>query len=354
MTRSFTPGAVDVVPEVLAAMAKPSISQPGRDFEELLLLVRGKMARLFSTSYPLFIFPGSAATAQETGVRSLIHHNVLCCINGLDSQRWYDIALANGKKVERLEASDGEPVLPQALAEALQTNHFDAVTLVHIESSTGVTNPIHELSVVTQAVSPDTLILVDGSLSIGGVQVEMDSWGIDFLLTGTQFCLALPSGLALAAASDRALKKAETVIQRGWCTDLLLWEKQHTMGSSLLPLPLPLIYALDAQLNRILEEGMENRFARHSALAERLQVWAEAQRLPPLAMAPFRSKTISVLQNTRGLVVDEVNRYLGERGLSLGNAQGRLKDRHFCIAHLGELQMGDIDFLLESLEAYMA
>jgi aspartate aminotransferase-like enzyme len=354
MARSFTLGAVDVAPEVLAAQAKPALPQPGTDFDSLVQSIRGKLARLFSTGCPLFILPGSSMSAQEAGIRSLVYHNVLCCINGLDSQRWYEIALANGKKAERLEAADGEPILPQALADALQSSHFDAVTFAHNESSTGVTNPIHELAVVTQAVSPDTLILVDASLSLGGIQVEMDSWGVDFLLSATQFCLALPPGLALAAATDRALKRAETVNNRGWCTDLLLWEKQRSMGPAPLPQPVSLLYALDAQLDRILLEGLENRFARHAALAERLQTWAEAQRMSPLAVAPFRSKTLSVLKNSRGLVYDDLNKFLLERGLSLGNAQGRLKDRHLSVAHLGDLQMKDVDFLLDSLDAYMA
>jgi len=121
---------------------------------------------------------------------------VLSCINGSFSQRWYDVAIANGKKADKLEVEFGEAITPDMLRDALKKKHYEAVTIVHNETSTGVENPVKEMCAVVHETSPDTLILVDAVSSLGGVKIEMDAWGIDFLLTSSQKCLALPPGLA--------------------------------------------------------------------------------------------------------------------------------------------------------------
>ena len=209
---------------------------------------------------------------QEAGIRNFVNDRVLCCVNGAFSARWYDVAAANGKTVDRLEFDWGQAVTPEELKKALSGNSYEAVTIVHNETSTGVESPIRELADVIHSNNPDTLVLVDAVSSLGGAKIEMDAWGIDFLFTSSQKCLALPPGMSLGAANDRAMAKAASVKNRGWYFDLLLMEDHRVKNSTPMTPTMPLIYALDLQLDRIQAEGLENRFARHASMAKESRI----------------------------------------------------------------------------------
>ncbi len=353
MSRMFVPGPVDVAPEVLQAQAKPMMPHRSKDFEALFQKASEKAKALFYTQYRVFLGTHSGSGMQEAGVRNFAQETILSCVNGAFADRWYQVAVANGKKVTKLEVEWGQAITPDMLAEALKQQHYEAVTIVHNETSTGVENPLQALCEVVKEVSPDTMILVDAVSSLGGTKIEMDAWGIDFLLTSSQKCLALPPGLSLAATSDRALKKAETVANRGWYFDLVLMEKHRLKDSTPMTPVMPLIYALDFQLDRIMAEGLENRFARHSAMAERVQTWAENVGMPPLAPRGIRSKTVSSLANTRGFDISALNKFLTQRGMRVANGYGKLKDKHFRIATMGEIQMSDVDMLLPAIEEFV-
>jgi aspartate aminotransferase-like enzyme len=349
----FVPGPVDVAPVVLAAQAKPMMPHRSKDFEELFRRTAEKAQKLFFTQYRVFQGTSSGSGMQEAGVRNFAQESVLSCVNGAFADRWYKVAIANGKQADRIEVPWGQAITPEMLADALKKKSYEAVTIVHNETSTGVENPVKELAKVVHELSPDTLILVDAVSSLGGTKIEMDAWGIDFLLTSSQKCLALPPGLSLAAASDRAMKKAETVTNRGWYFDLVLMEKHRLKDSTPMTPVMPLIYALDVQLDRILEEGLENRFARHAAMAKRTQNWAIAHGMDPLAPEGYRSKTVSTIKNEKGLDISALNKFLLTKGMRIANGYGELKDKTFRIAHMGEITMSDVDTLLANMEEFM-
>ena len=353
MSPMFVPGPVDVAPVVLAAQAKPMMPHRSKDFEELFRRTAEKAQKLFFTQYRVFQGTSSGSGMQEAGVRNFVQESVLSCVNGAFADRWNKCAIANGKQADRIEVPWGQAITPEMLADALKKKSYEAVTIVHNETSTGVENPLKDLAKVVHEISPDTLILVDAVSSLGGSKIEMDAWGIDFLLTSSQKCLALPPGLSLAAASDRAMKKAETVSNRGWYFDLVLMEKHRLKDSTPMTPVMPLIYALDVQLDRILEEGIENRFARHSAMAQRTQKWASAHGMDPLAPEGYRSKTVSTIKNEKGLDISALNKFLQTKGMRIANGYGDLKDKTFRIAHMGEITMSDVDTLLASMEEFM-
>lgn len=354
MAPMFVPGPVDVAPEVLAAQARPMMPHRSKEFEAIFQRTAEKAQKLFSTQYRVFQGTNSGSGMQEAGIRNFVQESVLSCVNGAFAQRWNDVAIANGKQADVLAAEWGEIISPDALADALKKKFYEAVTIVHNETSTGVENPLQQLAAVVHEVSPETLILVDAVSSLGGARIEMDTWGVDFVLASSQKCLALPPGLALAAVSDRAMSKAEVVSNRGWYFDLLLMEKHRLKDSTPMTPVMPLIYALDVQLERILAEGLENRFARHAQMAERVQDWAEARDMPPLANKPYRSKTVTSLQNTRGFAVSDLNKFLTARGMRLANGYGKLKEKNFRIATMGETQICDVDHLLEAIDEFLA
>jgi aspartate aminotransferase-like enzyme len=354
MSRMFVPGPVDVAPEVLAAQAKPMMPHRSKDFEEIFQRTGEKLKKVFFTQYRVFQGTHSGSGMQEMAVRNLVQSDVLCCVNGAFAKRWLDVAVANGKKADKLEVPWGQVITPDMLRDALKKKHYEAVLIVHNETSTGAENPMQALSDVVKEVSPDTLICVDAVSSLGGVKVEMDTLGIDFLLTSSQKCFALPPGLSFSGVSDRAMKKAETVQNRGWYFDMLLLEKHRTKDSTPMTPAMSLHYALDLQLDRMFAEGLDNRFKRHADMAKTTQDWAIKNGMEPVAPQGYRSKTVSTIYNSKNWVIGDLNKFLLTKGMRIANGYGELKDKTFRIAHMGEISMDDVKTLLGHLEAFMA
>jgi len=348
----FVPGPVDVDPEVLAAQNQPMLPHRSKEFEAIFQRVTDKARRLFYTQYRVIITASSGSGLQEAAVRNFARDRLLCCVNGAFSRRWYEAALANGKQADLLEFDWQSPISPQLVADALQRQHYEAITIVHNETSTGLENPVKEIAAVVHQASPDTLICVDAVSSLGGVKIEMDAWGLDMLLTSSQKCLALPPGLALAAISDRAMVYAAGVPNRGWYFDLVLMEKHRLKDSTPATPALSLIYALDLQINRILAEGLEKRFARHAAMAQRVQSWALERGFTLYAPNGYRSKTVTTVGNNLGVNVSDLNKYLVLRGMRIANGYGVLKEKTFRIAHMGETRTEDVDRLLAAIDEY--
>jgi aspartate aminotransferase-like enzyme len=350
----FVPGPVDVADEVLQAQAAPMLPHRSREFETIFRRTAEKAQQLFYTQNRVFQFAASGTGLHEAAVRNFINKRMLSVANGAFSDRWYDVAVSNGKDVQKLSFEWDTPASPERIADTLRDGGFEAVTLVHNETSTGMQNPVKEIAEAVRAAAPDTLILVDAVSSLAGARLEMDAWELDMVLTSSQKCLALPPGLALTAVSDRAMKKAESVENRGWYFDLLRMEKHRIKDSSPATPAMSLIFALDLQLDRILTEGLDNRFARHSAMAKRVQEWAEAHDLSMYAPEGYRSQTVTTIKNERGISVPDLNAFLKEREMRIAGGYGPIKESTFRIAHMGETQMVDIEKLLEAMEEFLS
>ena len=353
MSPMFVPGPVDVAPEVLQQQAKPMLPHRSKDFEAIFQRCIDKARQIFFTESRVFIMTNSGSGAQEACVRNLAKEKVLSCVNGAFSNRWFTVATANGKQADKIEVPMGQGITPEMVSEALSKQAYELITIVHNETSTGVMNPVKEIAEVVHRVSPDTLIAVDAVSSLAGARIEMDAWGIDVLFTSSQKCLALPPGLALCGVNERAMERAKNVPNRGWYFDFVLLEKHRTKDSTPMTPAMSLIFALDYQLDRILAEGLDNRFARHSAMAQRSEQWAEAKGWPLLAPEGFRSQTLTVVTNPPEFDCADFNKFLAQRNLRLANGYGDLKGKTFRIAHMGEIQMADLENLLAGFDEYL-
>jgi aspartate aminotransferase-like enzyme len=349
----FVPGPVDVDEEVLQAQAQPMLPHRSKEFEEIFRRASEKAQELFFTRHRVFLTASSGTGLQEAAIRNFVDRKVLSCANGAFADRWYEVAVSNGKEVEKLDFKWDQPVDPDRVAAVVKAGGFEALTIVHNETSTGMQNPVKEVAEAVRAVAPDTLILVDAVSSLGGARIEMDAWGLDMVLTSSQKAIALPPGLGLGAVSDRAMGKAETVQNRGWYFDLVRMEKHRLKDSSPATPAMSLIFALDHQLDRILAEGLENRFARHSAMAGRVQEWADAHDLSMYAPEGFRSQTVTTIKNERGIDISDLNAFLKQREMRVANGYGPLKNKTFRIAHMGEIQMEDLEELFAAMEDYL-
>jgi predicted phosphoserine aminotransferase len=353
MGHLFIPGPVDVDPEIAAEQAKPMLPHRSAQFEEIFRRAGDNAKQLFYTQYRVLISAASGTGFHEAAVRNFANETVLACVNGAFAERWKQVAESNGKQTDVVEADWKAPITPAAVEAALSKKQYEVILIVHNETSTGLVNPVKDIAAAVKRVSPDTLICVDAVSSLAGDKIEMDAWGLDMVLTSSQKALALPPGLSLAAVSDRAMARAEQVANRGWYFDLVRMEKHRVKDSTPATPAIGLVYALDKQLQRILAEGLEARFARHTAMADMTHKWALARGLELYAPEGYRSKTVTTIDNKLGIEVSKLNAFLGERGMRIANGYGKLKGVTFRIGHMGELGTTDMEELLAAMDEFL-
>ncbi len=357
--RYFLPGPTEVRPELLRAMLRPVIGHRGADMEALMGRVSPRLRRLFGTERPVYVSTSSATGLMEAAIRNCAPRTVLSMVCGAFSERFYKIAVACGREADRLDVEPGESNEPETLVDALDRREYDVVTVVHSETSTGVLNSIEAIADAIRQVAPDTLVLVDCVTSVGATPVEVDGWGLDFALTGSQKGMALPPGLAFGVASQRAYERSLDVSGRGLYFDFDALENAAANNQTSNTPAVSLLYALDEQLARIEAEGLDARWARHEAMAERTWRWVDEMQerhgieLRVLAAEGRRSPSVTCVQLPDELSGVEITRKLAERGFTIASGYGRLKERTFRIGHMGDHTLDELEALLEQIELIM-
>jgi predicted phosphoserine aminotransferase len=351
--RFWLPGPTEVRTEVLQAMTRPMIGHRVPEMEELIGHIQPRLKSVFRTERPVYLSASSATGLMEGAVRNGARRKVLSLVNGAFSERFHRIALASGLKADPLEVPWGDAHTPDMLENALQRGIYDAVTVVHSETSTGALNPIRDLAEVARHAG-DVVLLVDSVSGLAGAPVFTDEWGIDFILTGSQKSFALPPGLAFGVAQKNVLERAASKGDRGVYFDFLEFEK-HILNNQTPNTPaVSLLYALATQLDLMMEETIELRWQRHSDLAQRTYAWVDEMNergvgLEVLAGAGSRSPTVTCLRLTRGWTGPKVVAAARDRGFAVATGYGRLKDATFRIGHMGEHTMEELETLLEAL-----
>ena len=356
--RFFLPGPTEVHPDVLAAMTQPVIGHRGSEMSSLLAACDPVLRSIFRTLRPVYVASSSATGLMEGAVRNGVRRRALSLVNGAFSERFASLVTDCGREGERYEVAPGEANQPAEVFQRLRAGGFDAVTVVHSETSTGVLNPLIEIAEAVRRAETETgeeiLLLVDGVTSVGGMLVEAETWGLDFLLTGSQKAMALPPGLAFGAASERMMARARTLTGRGQYFDLpeydAYWKKHQTPNTP----AVSLIYALAEQCRRIDAEGVEARALRHWRMAERTWEWVR-ERGPGWGLSLFaaegqRSPTVTTIRVDGGMPGSRICAEMTARGWTLGTGYGKLKDSTFRIGHMGDHTMEELDALLAVLE----
>ena len=348
----FIPGPVEVRPEILAAQTAAMIGHRSPEYAALQARIIPKLRPLFGTAGRVFVVTASGSGLQEAAVRNCVRRRCLCLTNGAFSARWHEVALANGKQADALEAPWEVAIRPEQVDERLRTGDYDAVTVVFNETSTGLLNPVPEIAAVVKKY-PDVLLLVDAVSVAGGIEIRADDWGLDVCLTSSQKALALPPGLALCSVSDRAMARAASVPDRGWYFDFLQYEKYAAKNHTPATPAISLMQSLDAQLDAIAAEGWDARFARHWRLMRMVHAWVPASDFDFFAEEGYRSPTVTTIRNTRGINVGALNTHLRQRGMLISNGYGKLKGETFRIAHMGDATEEDIAVLLAAMSEFL-
>ena len=182
---------------------------------------------------------------------------------------------------------------------------------------------------------------------------EIDDLGIDVCLTSSQKALALPPGLALASVSDRALARASVVEHRGYYFDFLVFEEYLGRNQTPTTPCIPLLYALDYQLDRIMAEGLGARFQRHQDMAHIVWNWAEGRGAPLFAEPGHRSPTVTLVCNAQGVDIRALQAHLRDRGMMVADGYGHLRGKTFRIAHMGDVTPNEVEKLLVVMDEFL-
>ncbi|SRR5581483_6953690 len=346
----FTPGPVEVSAKTLAAFARPMIGHRGEDFKNLYRDIHPKLQTLFGTKQPVFLSTSSAWGVMEGAIRNVVRQNVLCCMCGAFSDKWLDVARRCGKNAEPLQVEWGKHIDAKDVDLALSSGKFDAVTLIHNETSTGVMNPLPEIC-ATLAKYPDVALILDTVSSFSAVKIDMDELGIDVMLTGSQKALALPPGFSLFSVSEKAFARAEKIDNRGYYFDFLEFKKQQANWMTPTTPSIGHIYALQSKLEEIFEEGIDARLDRHEKTNALVHDWVRSRGFDFFAEEGFRSKTLTCVKNNRGIdVVDLVKRLRERHHIVIDPGYGKLKGKTFRLSNMGDETEETVSHLLACLD----
>lgn len=348
--RLHIPGPVEVSPATYAAMAAPMIGHRSKDFVALYDAIQPRLQALMGTTRPVFLSTSSAWGVMEGAVRNLAAKKVLCCCSGAFSDKWVDVARRCGKEAEALSFEWGVPVDPAAIDAKLATGEFDLVTFIHNETSTGVMNPLAEVAAAVRK-HDGVLLVTDTVSSFSVVPIEFDALGIDVLLTGSQKALALPPGLALFSASERAMARAATIHDRGYYFDFLEFQANHEKSMTPSTPCIATIYGLNHQLGAIFAEGVENRFARHGRLNDMVHAWVRRNGFEFFAPEGYRSKSLTCVKNNRDIDVAKLGSILRkDHALAIDGGYGKIKGKTFRLSNMGDETEATIQNLLDALD----
>lgn len=344
------PGPIEVSPDVFAAMSQPMIGHRGTGFQDLYANIQPKLQQVLYTKNPVFLSTSSAWGVMEAAVRNLVTKKVLNCGCGAFSDKWFDVSKRCGLQAEILKVDWGQPILPAMIDAKLKTGQFDAITLVHNETSTGVMNPLADIAAVMKQY-PDVMFIVDTVSSMTGVKIDTDALGIDVILAGVQKAWGMPPGLALFAVSERALKKAATVPGRGYYFDFLEFKANHDKNMTPSTPSISHIYGLKHQLDKMLAEGLENRYARHLAMAQLVRGWAKTNGFELFPKAGYESVTLTCVKNNKNIDVAKFQKAVKDQHkILIDGGYGQIKGKSFRIGHMGDETPASIKEVLAAMD----
>ncbi|MDP8012230.1 MAG: pyridoxal-phosphate-dependent aminotransferase family protein [Thermoplasmata archaeon] len=342
----FIPGPTEVREDVLKMLSKPVIGHRSKDMSDLYERIHNNLQKFFNTNYEVEVFTTSGTGLMEGSIRNVVQSKILNLINGSFSDRWYKIALANGKDAKAFEYEWGKAVKPGDVENLLEKEKFEAVALTHNETSTGVRSPFDEISKIAH--DHDALLIVDAVSSLAGDLIDVNK--ADVIFAPTQKSFALPPGLAIAFISPAAMEKAKTVKDRGYFFDFIAMHDYYVEKKQIPATPaVSLFYALDYQLEKMLKEGMEQRYNRHKEMARMVQDWAK-KNFDLFAEPGYESVTVTTVKNTKNINVENLRKELRARGMEISNGYGKLKEKTFRIAHMGDLTPAEIKELLDTMD----
>lgn len=353
-TLLMIPGPTMVSPRVLKAMSENIVNHRSAVFGEIITETTEMMSEVFQTENQSYILTGSGTSAMEAALASVLDKGdkVLNIVGGKFGQRFMQIAETHGAIPTELEVEWGYGVDTEDVKYILEEDEdINAVTIVHNETSTGVTNPIEEVGKIVK--DYNALYVVDTVSSLGGDDVFVDGYNIDICVTGSQKCLAAPPGMAAITMSEDAWKVVDETPSSSYYLDM----KRYRKSGSTTPPETPytpsvsLMYAMREALNVVMEERLETRIKRHSLAALATRNGIKSIGLELFAQPEVSSNTVTAIKMPEGVTDKQLRGTMRDKyRIELAGGQDHLKGNVFRIGHMGNITQKEILTTIASLE----
>ena len=316
---------------------------------EALQLAQPDLRALFRTEHPVMVIAGDHALAREIVLRSVVEQRILALVAGPEGAALAQATRLLGHEVLELRVHPGTVPEVEHVRRFLGGPDVDTVVLCCTELSEGTQLAIQEITAVVRT-RPELLVVVDATGALGATPIEMDSWGIDVLLSPSNGPLGLPAGFSMVAMSPRAVTRAKRISGRGARLDLLAHRKAAEHGEVLATMSPTLVLALRQQLEQILAEGLPSRWSRHAMLRATVEQWVMVRNdLHPIAPPGRRADASSCLRLPPGSSAQRIIAGLADEDWPIAPDVSRGPDDRLCVGHMGEVTEPELLRLLEAI-----
>jgi aspartate aminotransferase-like enzyme len=348
------PGPTPVPERVLQAMAKHPMGHRSADFSAIFGEVTENLKWLHQTKNDLLILAASGTGVMEAGIINFLSpgDKVIVGSNGKFGERWAEVTDAYGLNTQRITSDWGKPLDPELIRVALEADtakEIKAVIITHSETSTGVINDLETINKHVKA--HGALIIVDTVTSLGACSVPVDAWELDVVASGSQKGYMIPPGLGFVTVSPKAWEAYKTAKLPRFYFDLGKYRKDSAKNTTPFTPAINLIFAMQASLRLMKQEGLENIFARHDRHSRATRAAMKAMSLPLYAPDNHSSPAITAVMPT-GVDAEKIRSVMKKKfDIVLAGGQDALKGKIFRIGHLGFVSDRDILTAIAALEA---
>jgi len=347
------PGPCPCPDEVLKAVGRQMINHRGKEFGGMQGRIIPRLQQCFQTKNDVLILTTSGTGGMESAIVNTLSpgDRVLGITIGFFGDRFMDIARTYGAEVIPLSYEWGQAADPGDVKKALKDNpDVKAVLVTHNETSTGITNPLGDIAAAVKAAGK--LILVDAVSSLSSINLPVDEWDLDVVVTSSQKGWMVPPGLAFVSISGDAWKANAEARMPRFYFDYMKAKKYLPEGQTPWTPAIPMYFGLDVALDMMLKEGLPHIFARHARVADRVRQWARSRGLELLAADErYASNTVTAIRAPADMDVAKFNAMLrDEYGVEIAGGQGNMKGKMFRIGHLGYVTDKDIDEVITALD----
>jgi aspartate aminotransferase-like enzyme len=346
------PGPTPCPPEALQAMNRQMINHRGREFDQLLQSLTVRLKQIFQTKQDVLVLSCAGTGGLEAAIVNTLSpgDDILACSCGVFGDRFADIAEQYGGKVNRLNFEWGTTLDPEAIRQALRSNaSIKAVLVTHNETSTGVTNDLASISSVVKEF--DKLLLVDAVSSLGCIDLPTDAWHCDVVVTASQKGWMVPPGLVMISVNEKAWEAYSQARMPRFYLDFTKAKDYLQKGQTPWTPAISICFALDVSLDLMLNEGLQNVFARHKRVAQMTRNGIKSLGLSLLPNESCASNTVTAVNASDKLDAPKLVQILREEyDVVIAGGQRKLSGKIFRIGHMGLVTEDDIRITLEAIE----
>jgi aspartate aminotransferase-like enzyme len=350
---TMIPGPTPVHANILGALAKPTVSHVLPAFvEEFKAALQGFRALCQTATGQPFIVAGAGTLSMEMAVVNLVSpgEKLLVISHGYFGDRFVDLATSFGIQVDVLRSEWGQAVPPATLAKKLAETSYAAVTVTHVDTSTGTCSPVAAYADVLRGRAE--MFILDGVCATAGIDEPFDQWGVDVLLTAAQKAIGAPPGLALCTFSERAMARRQAKASvPAYYADILRWLPIMQDPGKYYSTPcVNEIMALAEALRMLHKEGLPARFARHAKIAQAVRAGLGALGFSLFTAPDCRADTLSVILLPAGIEDLPLRKELAARGIVVAGGLGPIAGKAFRLGHMGNIAAGEVVTVLRALE----